>query len=77
MKFNNTKSNAIKAHLKNPSLKLVGTNGNAFALMGAATSHNRTHKLYSPEDMKTIIDECTSGDYDHLLATLMYFFNVK
>lgn len=77
MKFNNIKTNSIKKPLKNPSLKLVGTDGNAFALIGRTKDHNRKHKIYSNEDMNIIRDECMSGDYNHLLATLIYFFNVK
>lgn len=77
MTFNNTECNNIVIPAKNPTLKLVGTDGNAFALMGRAREHARRHKLYNSQDLRTIMDECMSGNYDHLLATLMYFFNVK
>lgn len=75
--FYKPEANNIVVPTKNPSLKLVGTDGNAFALLGRAKDHNRKYRLYSGPDMSTIMDEATSGDYDHLLATLMHFFNVK
>ena len=77
MTFNVPEANNIPKPAKNPSLKLVGTDGNAYALMGKAQYHNRKYKLYSSTDFEVIMKEATSGDYDHLLATLMHFFNVK
>lgn len=62
---------------KFPALKLTGTDGNAFSLMGKAIEHNRQHKIYSKSDMNAIITECTSGDYNHLLMTLVHFFKAK
>ena len=50
--------------------KLVGLNGNAFALMGAFRKQAQKEK-WTPEEIKSVLDECMSGDYDHLLATLM------
>lgn len=50
-------------------LKLVGLDGNAFALMGAFQSAAR--KQGTPkEEISAVINECTSGDYNHLLCTL-------
>lgn len=51
-------------------LKLVGLNGNAFSLMGAfqyAATKNGTDK----NEISAVIAECTSGDYNHLLQTLL------
>ena len=74
MKFN---TNLVK-HINIPDnvkkLKITGTDGNAFALMGRAQEHNRKHKIYSRTEFAAIMSECTSSDYDHLLATLMHFF---
>jgi len=53
-------------------MNLVGLDGNAFALMGAF-SREAKRQGWKPEDIKAVIDECKSGDYDHLLFTLMQF----
>ena len=55
---------------KKVKLKLVGLDGNAFALMGAFQRQARKEK-WTPGEIKMVLDESTSGDYDHLLATLM------
>lgn len=55
---------------KKVKLKLVGLNGNAFALMGAF-KRQAEREGWSAEDIGQVLDECTSGDYDHLLCTLM------
>lgn len=54
---------------KKIKLKLVGLDGNAFSLMGAFQRQARKEK-WSPEEIKEVLDECMSGDYDHLLSTL-------
>jgi len=77
MNFITPELNTLPVPFKNPSLKLVGTDGNAFALMGRAAAHNRKHKIYEPEMMKLILKECMAENYDHLLFTLSYFFKVK
>ncbi len=76
MNFNTDAENIKSKRNGSKLLKLVGTDGNAWALMGKAQEFNRKNKLYSKEDFETIMKECTSGGYDHLLQTLMYFFNV-
>ena len=55
---------------KKVKLKLVGLNGNAFSLMGAFRQQARKEK-WTPDEIKVVLDECMSGDYDYLLATLM------
>jgi hypothetical protein len=55
---------------KKVKLKLVGLDGNAYALMGAFQRQARKEK-WTPDEIKMVLDECLSGDYDHLLATLM------
>ncbi len=55
---------------KKVKLELVGLDGNAFSLMGAFQSAARKEK-WTKEEIKFVIDECMSGDYDHLLCTLM------
>tara|TARA_R110002110_G_scaffold357346_1_gene566730 strand:- start:136 stop:387 length:252 start_codon:yes stop_codon:yes gene_type:complete len=57
-------------HCEPVELELVGLDGNAFALMGAwkktAQRAGRT-----PEEINAVIDDCTSGDYNHLLGVLV------
>lgn len=54
---------------KKVSLTLVGLDGNAFVLMGAFQRQARKEG-WTPEEIKTVLDEAKSSDYDHLLATL-------
>ena len=51
-------------------LNLVGLDGNAFSLMGAFQRAAR-RQGWSKEDIAAVIEECTSGNYNHLLVTLM------
>jgi hypothetical protein len=55
-----------------PKLKIIGTDGNAFALLGKAQKVALAHKL----DWPVIYKEATAGDYNHLLATLTKYFDV-
>lgn len=54
---------------KKVKLKLVGLDGNAYYLMGAFKNQARKEN-WTKEEIDTVLNECTSGDYDHLLATL-------
>ena len=56
---------------KQVTLNLVGLDGNAFALMGAFQRQAR-REGWSAEEIKAVLDECQSGDYNHLLSTLMH-----
>jgi hypothetical protein len=55
---------------KKVKLDLVGLNGNAVSLMGAFQRQARREK-WTPVEIETVLTECQSGDYDHLVATLM------
>lgn len=55
-----------------PELQIIGTDGNAFALLGKA----RRIALKNKMDWDAIQTEATSGDYNHLLATLAKYFSV-
>ena len=52
------------------NLTLVGLDGNAYALMGtfSVAAHRQG---FAHDDVQKILDKCMSGDYDHLLRTLM------
>jgi len=51
-------------------LTLVGLDGNAFSLMGAFSKAAR-RQGWAKDEIEKVLDECQSGDYDHLLQTLM------
>ena len=55
--------------LKKVKMRLAGEDGNAFAIMGRFK--NAAEKAKWPkEEIKKVLDEAMSGDYDHLLATI-------
>lgn len=55
---------------KKVKLELVGLDGNAFFLMGAFQRQAQREK-WASEEIKKVLDECQSSDYNHLLVTLM------
>ena len=58
-----------------PVLTLIGQDGNAFAILGKA---RRALLLAGRGDEWAAFEaEATSGDYDHLLATAMDWFEVQ
>jgi len=59
-----------------PNVKLVGTDGNAFALMGKCQQAARKAG-WTRETISAVMNEATAGDYNHLLATLMKYFEVR
>ena len=56
-------------------LDIIGQDGNAFAIMGAAGRVLKTADLYE-EYWSDYYAEATAGDYDHLLRTTMKYFEV-
>lgn len=52
------------------SMNLVGLDGNAFALMGEFQKNAR-RQGWEREEIDKVLDECISGDYNHLLRVLM------
>lgn len=57
-------------------VKLVGNDGNAFAIMGAVQRELKKHGV-SREQIDEYLNESMSGDYDHLLRTAMSWVVVK
>ena len=55
-----------------PELKIVGEDGNAFAILGKAMKVAKENDM----DWEQIKAEATSGDYDHLLQVMMKYFDV-
>jgi len=59
-----------------PVLRLIGTDGNAFAILGAALNKAR-EAGWSVAKFQKFKQEATSGNYDQLLATVMEYFDVS
>ncbi len=51
-------------------VQLTGVDGNAFAILGAVQRSLKKAGV-DAEVSKEFLDEAASGDYDHLLATVM------
>ena len=53
-----------------PTVQLTGTDGNAFAAIGAVRS--AIHRAaWTPEEMTEVMDDMMNGDYNHLLNVAM------
>jgi len=52
------------------NLDLEGKDGNAFALMGHFSKEAKRAD-WNQDEIDKVMKECQSGDYDHLLETLM------
>ena len=66
----------MKGPVTKPTVKLIGEDGNAFAIMGRVKQSLRragADKEYIDQYLK----EATSGDYDHLLVVSMEYVNVE
>lgn len=57
-------------------VQLTGTDGNAFAIMGAVQSALRRAGVPA-EEIAKYQEESMSGDYDHLLQTAMRWVDVS
>lgn len=51
-------------------VRLVGEDGNAFAILGHVSKAMRQAGI-SKQERDAFVAEATAGDYDHLLATCM------
>ena len=56
--------------MKKVTLTLVGLDGNAFSLLGAF-SRAAKRQGWTKEEIEEVMKEAKSGDYDHLLRTLV------
>lgn len=59
---------------KKIDLELEGLDGNVFSLMGAFQKQAQRED-WTAEEIKEVLDEAKSGDYDHLLQTLIAHTN--
>ena len=62
----------MKAIPKKVNLDLLDLDGNAFVLIGAWRKQAR-REGWSAEEIDQVTDEAKSGDYDHLLRTLIKY----
>jgi hypothetical protein len=60
----------MKTELPKVNCKMVGQDGNAWAIMGRFQAAARKAK-WPQEEIKKVLDEAMAGDYDHLLITIM------
>ena len=65
----------MKMKYPNITVKLVGTDGNAFATLGKVSKEMKKAGINQSE-IDDFYDEATSGDYDHLLGTVMKWVDV-
>jgi len=56
--------------MKKLNLDIENIDGNAFMLMGFFSKEARRAK-WSDKQIKKVLDDCQSGDYDHLVQVLM------
>lgn len=59
----------VKAHAAPRVIDLSGPDGNAFALLGQARAWGK-QLGWSPERIKALQEEMTSGDYDNLVQVM-------
>lgn len=60
---------------KHININLVGEDGNAFFIMGRVQGEMKRGGC-SSEEIKEVMDKMQSGDYNHLLCTVMDIFSV-
>ncbi len=56
--------------MKTVKLDLVGTDGNAYSVMGLFRKQARKEG-WTATEIEAVLLEAMSGDYDHLLATIL------
>jgi len=71
-----TTETVVAPPTKLAKVKLIGNDGNAFAIMGACMRAGR-NAGYTKEQLAQYQKESMSGDYDHLLGTAMKWFDVR
>ena len=59
-----------------PKVKLLGTDGNAFAVMGACKKAARAAG-WTPAQITALTGDMMAGDYNHLLGVAMQRFDVE
>lgn len=57
---------------KTVNLELIGVDGNAYAIMGVFSRQAR-REGWSQDEIDQVLEEAKSGDYNHLLNTIMIY----
>ena len=65
-----------KVKYPNINVELIGTDGNAFAVLGKVR-RAMIEAGVSTEEIEDFMGEAMSSNYDHLLATCMKWVNVS
>jgi len=65
-----------KKFVQRPRVKLIGTDGNAFALLGRCRAAAKKNG-WTEEQWAEVQKEAMAGDYDHLLRILAERFEVR
>ena len=60
----------------NVTVKLVGEDGNAFAILGRCRAAAKKAKV-DPTEISAFMREAMAGDFDHLLRTCMAWWNCE
>jgi len=61
--------------MEKPTVKLIGEDGNAFAIMGTVAKALKKAG-FSEEHIAKYYEESSSGDYDNLIRVAMKYANV-
>lgn len=67
---------ATETVLYDVTVELTGHDGNAFAILGRVQSALRRAGA-TQDALRDFMAEATSGDYDHLLRTVMRYVHVE
>lgn len=70
------KTETAKDKAEKPVLKIIGSDGNAFAILGAARKA-AMRAGWDAAQIEAFMTEAKSGDYDYLLQTCMEYFEVR
>jgi hypothetical protein len=71
-----TTNGAMKmSNMSKPTIRLIGEDGNAFAILARARKALR--EAGRENEFDQFMAEATSGDYDHLLRVTMEWFEVE
>ncbi len=61
---------------KTINLELTGIDGNAYAIMGTFSRQAR-REGWTEQEIELVLEEAKSGNYDHLLSTIMVYCEPK
>ena len=69
------KMDCKEIEFKKPKVKLVGTDGNAYAIL--AKIRKALRECGQLDKVEKFTKEATSGDYDHLIQTCFKYANIE